>query len=76
MTSSLSLQDAKQRISAAILSMDVVSGVGISEGKVVVYLADGSAAARRAVTAKLATVAPQVLVKLVVSGPFERRDGD
>lgn len=75
MASPSSLQQAKQRVSAAVLSMDIVSGVGISGGNVVVYLADGSDAARQAVTEKLAAVTPPVPVKLVVSGPFERRGG-
>jgi hypothetical protein len=74
MAPSSRLQEAKRRVAAAVLSLDAVSGVGISGGQVVVYLADSSDAARQAVTAKLAAVTPPAPVKLVVSGPFERRD--
>jgi len=75
MSPSPSLQEAKRRVSAAVLSLDVVSGVGISGGQVVVYLADGSDSAREAVKARLAVVTPPAPVKFVVSGRFERQDG-
>jgi hypothetical protein len=75
MASASGLQEAKQRVSAAVLSLDVVSGVGISGGTVVIYLADGTDTARQAVAEKLASVTPPVSVKLVVSGRFERQEG-
>ncbi len=60
----------KQRLSPRLLNIAGVSGVGIREGTLAVYLEVDSEPVRQAVAGVVATEAPNVSVAYVITGPF------
>ena len=73
MASNDQLQEAKRRTSGALLALAPVSGLGISGGKLVVYLAEDSEAIRNQVLEIVRQQAPGVEATIVVTGAFEKQ---
>ena len=65
--------ELKKLLSRAVLSMPGVSGVGLPEQGLTVYLADGSADSRSRVQAAVLALKLPVAVHLEVTGPFRAR---
>ena len=68
--SELELRNVKKRVSPQLLSLTGISGVGISEGRLAVYLENDSKSVRQAVDKVMGNVAPGVPVLYVVTGKF------
>ena len=64
------LQNLKKRLSAGLLNIGGVSGVGISGGTIAVYLDTDSEAVRQEVEKVVAAEAADVRVSYVVTGKF------
>jgi hypothetical protein len=64
------LRTVKKRVSPQILSLAGISGVGISGGRLTVYLERDSEAVRQAVDKVVENVAPDVPILFVVTGIF------
>jgi hypothetical protein len=64
------LQNLKKRVSAGLLNIAGVSGVGISGGKLAVYLENDSETVRQQVTKVVAAEAENAPVTYVVTGKF------
>jgi hypothetical protein len=64
------LQELKRRLSPRLLGIPGVSGVGIPGGKLTVYLAEDTEAARREVARVLDSEASATPVTYVVTGTF------
>jgi putative flippase GtrA len=60
----------KQRLAPRLLDIAGVSGVGIREGTLAVYMEVDSKPVRQAVANVIATEAPNVSVAYVITGPF------
>jgi hypothetical protein len=63
----------KRRLSARLLSLPGVSGVGIQKGRLAVYLVEDERRVRREIADLLADEAPGVEVAFVVTGRFEKQ---
>lgn len=64
------LRNVKQQVSPQLLSLAGISGVGISGGRLTVYLENDSKAVRQAVDKVVESAAPGVPVLYVVTGKF------
>jgi len=64
------LQNLKKRLSAGLLNIGGVTGVGISGGKLAVYLENDSEAVRQEVEKVVAAEAENAAVTYVVTGRF------
>jgi hypothetical protein len=64
------LSSVKRRLSARLLAIDGIAGVGVREGKLVIYLERPDDDARRKVSALVAVEAPGTVVEYVESGEF------
>lgn len=64
------LQELKRRVSPRLLQARSVSGVGVREGMLTVYLAEDSDAVRRDVAAVVEAEQPGTQVNFVVTGRF------
>ena len=64
------LRSIKKRVAPQLLPMAGISGVGISGGRLAVYLEADSEAVRQAVAQVVGNAAPSVPVLFVVSGKF------
>lgn len=69
------IRRVKRDLSARLLRVPGVSGVGVSGGKITVYLAYGSADLRREVSRIVKEVAAETEVRVVVTGRFEALGG-
>jgi hypothetical protein len=65
------LRTVKKRVSPQLLSLAGISGVGISGGRLTVYLESDSEAVRQAVDKVVGNVTPDVPVLFVVTGKFQ-----
>ena len=70
MESYTELQQIKRRLSPRLLGIKGVSGLGLPNGRLTVYLAEDSEVVRRDVAAVLAAEAPDTPVAYVATGPF------
>jgi hypothetical protein len=68
--SELELRNVKKRVSPQLLSLTGISGVGISGGRLAVYLENDSKSVRQAVDKVMGNVAPGVPVLYVVTDKF------
>jgi hypothetical protein len=68
------LRAVKERLSPDLLRMPGVSGVGISGGKLRVYLSEDSDTLRKAVRARVDAEATDAEVGFEVTGRFRRQD--
>lgn len=66
------LRSVKQRLAPRLLAIDGVTGVGMREGRLAVYLDGPRDAARRQVSALVGVEAPGTVVEYVESGEFRR----
>jgi hypothetical protein len=66
------LRALKRRLSPRLLTLQGVSGVGISSGRLTVYLSEDLVSLRRRLEKILAHEAPGVEVALVATGPFRK----
>ncbi len=73
MTRNDKLQEAKRRASEALLALTHVSGVGISGGKLAIYVTEDSPAVRDEVLGIVHEVAPSIEATFVVTGMFEKQ---
>ncbi len=64
----------KQKISSQILQLPGVSGIGIPEGRLTIYLEVDSDDIRERVREVLKTVSPETDVIFMVTGKFSRQD--
>jgi len=64
------LRTVKKRVSSQLLALAGISGVGISGGRLTVYLEDDSEVMRQAVDKVVRNIAPGVPVLFVVTGKF------
>ncbi len=68
------LRSVKQRLAPKLLAVDGVTGVGMREGRLAVYLDGPRDAARRQVSALVEAEAPGTIVEYFESGEFRRVD--
>ena len=66
------LQAIKQRLSPRLLTIDGVTGVGIREGRLAVYVDGPRDAARQEVRALVGAQAPGTVVEFFESGELRR----
>ena len=64
------LHELKRRVSPKLLQKEGVSGVGIRDGALTVYLAEDSEELKRDVAALLESEEPGSSARFVVTGPF------
>lgn len=64
---------AKRRLSSSLLAVAGVSGVGVSQGRLRIYLDRDTAEVRSEVSRLLARHAAAVPYEIEVSGPFKAR---
>ena len=67
------IRDLKRQISAALLDTPGVSGVGVREGRVMVYLERDDPALKARVKALAAERTPGVALRFEVSGRFGKQ---
>jgi hypothetical protein len=67
------LNDIKKRLSPQLLALEGVSGIGITSGKLAVYLAADLGTLADEVRQLVASEAPEVEVELVVTGSFHKQ---
>jgi hypothetical protein len=68
------LRNLKKRLSPRLLNVAGISGVGISDGALAVYLESDSDAVRQAVEQVMEHEAPDVPVTYVVTGKFRAHE--
>jgi hypothetical protein len=73
MASEQDIRGIKRQISAALLDTPGVSGVGVREGRVMVYLERNDPALKTRVKALAAARAPDVELRFEVSGRFGKQ---
>jgi len=73
MTADESLLEIKRRISPALLTLDGVSGVGVSQDRLRIYVAKDLATVRKQITALLQQQAAGTPYEIEVSGQFKAR---
>ena len=66
------LRSVKQRLAPRLLGIDGVTGVGLREGRLAVYLDGPRDAARRQVQALVGALAPGTVVEFFESGELRR----
>ena len=64
------VRELKRRISPRLLGLRGISGVGISGGKLAVYLVEDSESVRQSVAAIIEAEVHGAEVNYIVSGPF------
>lgn len=64
------LREIKKRLSPRILEIPGVSGVGIPQGKLTVYLKEESEQARRKVAELVGAESPGIVYSFLVTGAF------
>jgi hypothetical protein len=66
----------KRKISPQILRLPGVSGIGVPNGRLTVYLESDSEDIRERVREVLKTVSPEADVVFLVTGKFAKQDSD
>lgn len=66
------LKALKRRLSPRLLALEGVSGVGISSGRLTIYLSEDLAALRRRLQRILKSEAPGVEVAMIPTGEFRK----
>ncbi|OLD10506.1 MAG: hypothetical protein AUI93_06930 [Crenarchaeota archaeon 13_1_40CM_3_52_10] len=66
----------KRKVSAQILQLPGVSGIGVPKGQLTVYLEADSDDIRNRVREVLKTVSPETDVVFLVTGKFAKQDPD
>jgi hypothetical protein len=66
----------KRKISPQILQLPGVSGIGVPNGRLTVYLESDSEDIRERVREVLKTVSPEADVVFLVTGKFAKQDSD
>jgi len=66
------LRSVKERLAPRLFAVDGVTGVGMREGRLVVYLDGRRDAARQHVSALVEAEAPGTIVEYFISGEFRR----